>query len=104
MKITINSLERLLEVSHYDHVVLVLEADYRTVVDDVYQAARENGCYVSAGQSDIDGWAEATWNTKRPKRGQAGTTQGDYAAIVTNLSSNTHNWDGISTLTTFTIN
>ncbi len=59
---------------------------------------------IVSGQSDIDGWAEATWNTKRPKRGQAGTTQGDYVAIVTNLSSSTHNWDGFSTLTTFTIN
>jgi hypothetical protein len=58
---------------------------------------------LTTGQSDADGWAEASWSTKKPKRGQGGTALGTYTAEISNLSSSTHNWDGVATFIEFAI-
>ena len=50
---------------------------------------------LTTGPSDSSGWAEASWNTKAPKRGQGGTALGNYSVEISNLSSTTHNWDGV---------
>jgi hypothetical protein len=59
---------------------------------------------LSAGPSDADGLAEATWQTKAPnKRGQGGTTPGSYTVTVTNVTGNGYTWDGVATGATFTL-
>ena len=54
-KATIHSLEELSNVSHVDHVELVIEGSYRTVGAEVYKAARLAGRYVSPGQRNVHG-------------------------------------------------
>jgi hypothetical protein len=50
---------------------------------------------LSAGPSDSDGIAEATWNTQAPnKRGQGGTATGTYSATVTGVTADGYTWDG----------
>ena len=59
---------------------------------------------LTSGQSDADGWAEATWNTQKPnKRGQGGTAAGDYTATVSGLTADGFVWDGVPTATGFTL-
>ena len=57
-----------------------------------------------SGLSDSAGIAEATWRTSAPnKRGQGGTTPGDYTATVSNVTVSGYNWDGVTTWNAFTI-
>ncbi len=59
---------------------------------------------LTSGPSDIDGIAEATWQTTKPnKRGVGGTTPGTYTATVTNVTTACYTWDGVPTEATFTI-
>ena len=58
---------------------------------------------VVTGLSDADGMAEATWNTKAPKRKSPGTTPGTYTVQVTGVTAAGYHWDGVQTSTTFTI-
>jgi hypothetical protein len=59
---------------------------------------------LTTGPSDTDGIAEATWNTQKPnKRGQGGTTPGEYTATTTNVTATGYAWDGSATRTTFNI-
>jgi hypothetical protein len=59
---------------------------------------------LNSGPSDVDGWAEATWNTQSPnKKGQGGTTPGGYTATTTNVTATGYHWDGVTTSTPFTI-
>jgi hypothetical protein len=58
-----------------------------------------------SGNSDADGYAEATWSTaKANKRGVGGTAVGAYTATVSGLSISNHSWDGVGTQITFDIN
>ncbi|MEJ2485228.1 MAG: hypothetical protein P8Y68_05790 [Anaerolineales bacterium] len=57
-----------------------------------------------SGLSDSAGIAEATWRTSAPnKRGQGGTTPGDYTATVSNVTVSGYNWDGVTAWNAFTI-
>lgn len=57
-----------------------------------------------SGQSNADGWAEATWQTQKPhKRGSGGTPSGVYSAVTTNVTASGYVWNGVSTSTTFCI-
>ena len=59
---------------------------------------------LNSGPSDADGWAEVTWQTQAPNRkGQGGTTTGDYTATVTGVTASGYVWDGVTTSATFTI-
>ena len=59
---------------------------------------------LNSGPSGADGWAEATWNTQKPnRRGQGGTTPGNYTASTTNVTATGYHWDGVTTKTTFTM-
>ncbi len=57
----------------------------------------------NSGPSDVDGWAEATWQTKAAGRKQPGTTPGDYTATVSDVTASGYNWDSVTTSATFTI-
>jgi hypothetical protein len=58
----------------------------------------------NSNPSDAEGWAEVTWNTQKPnKRGQGGTTPGDYTATTTNVTASGYHWDGVTTAIQFTI-
>jgi hypothetical protein len=47
---------------------------------------------------------EATWNTQKPnKKGQGGTTLGEYTATTINVTATGYAWDGSATSTTFNI-
>ncbi|MGV7229976.1 MAG: hypothetical protein ACQ9IQ_15125 [Nitrospirales bacterium] len=57
---------------------------------------------LNSNPSDANGWAEAQWNTQAPnKKGNGGTTLGDYTATTTNVTASGFNWDGVTTSTTF---
>lgn len=57
-----------------------------------------------SGPSDGGGWAEASWQTEGPnKKGQGGTTPGQYSTTVTDVVTGGYEWDGIATSTEFTI-
>jgi hypothetical protein len=59
---------------------------------------------LNTGPSDVEGWAEVTWKTQAPNRkGQGGTTPGDYTATTTNVTASGYNWDKITTSTTFNV-
>jgi hypothetical protein len=58
---------------------------------------------VTTGPSDAAGMAEATWKTSAPKGNNPGTTPGDYAMQVKNVTATGYHWDGVTTSTTFTI-
>jgi hypothetical protein len=58
---------------------------------------------LNSNPSDADGWAEATWGTKAPRKNQGGTTPGDYTATVTGISATGYHWDGVTTAANFTI-
>jgi hypothetical protein len=59
---------------------------------------------LNSNPSDVDGWAEATWQTQKPnKKGQGGTTPGLYTATTTNVTASGYHWDSVTTGTNFTI-
>jgi hypothetical protein len=59
---------------------------------------------LNSNPSNTDGWAEATWQTQKPnKKGQGGTTPGDYTASTTNVTASDYHWDSVTTSTPFTI-
>jgi hypothetical protein len=59
---------------------------------------------LTSGPSAADGMFEVTWNTKAPnKRGQGGTTPGNYTATVKGITADGYLWDGVETSTGFTI-
>jgi hypothetical protein len=59
---------------------------------------------LNSNPSGADGWAEATWSTQAPNRkGQGGTTPGDYTATVTNVTASGYHWDSVTTHVTFKI-
>jgi hypothetical protein len=59
---------------------------------------------LNSNPSDASGLAEVHWNTQSPNRkGQGGTTPGEYTATTTNVTASGYNWDGVTTSTTFTI-
>jgi hypothetical protein len=58
---------------------------------------------LNSNPSDVNGWAEATWQTKAPGRKNPGTATGNYTASTTNVTASGYNWDGLTTSTTFTI-
>jgi len=50
----------------------------------------------TTGPSNVDGIAEATWQTSKPnKRGIGGTPTGSYTATITNVSASNYTWDGV---------
>jgi hypothetical protein len=60
---------------------------------------------LTTGLSDVNGIAEATWQTQAPnKKGVGGTTLGTYTAMTTNVTATGYTWDGLATSTTFDIN
>ena len=59
---------------------------------------------LTTGPSDVNGIAEATWNTQAPnKRGQGGTPTGTYTATTTNVTASGYTWDGVMTAVSFSI-
>ena len=59
---------------------------------------------LNSNPSDADGWAEATWQTQSPnKKGNGGTTTGNYTATVSNVTASGYNWDSVTTSVTFNI-
>ena len=59
---------------------------------------------LSASPSGSDGVAEAAWSTEAPrKNGRGGTTPGSYTITVSGLDSQSHEWDGVATGTTITV-
>jgi hypothetical protein len=60
---------------------------------------------LTTGLSDVNGIAEATWQTQAPnKKGVGGTTPGAYTATTANVTATGYTWDGLATFTTFDIN
>jgi len=58
---------------------------------------------LTTGNSDANGIAEATWQTKSPSRRNPGTAPGTYKAEVKGITATGYHWDGVATSTTFTI-
>jgi hypothetical protein len=59
---------------------------------------------LSTGPSDGNGVAEVTWQTQAPNRkGQGGTTPGNYTATTSNVTASGYIWDGVMTTTAFTL-
>jgi hypothetical protein len=59
---------------------------------------------LTAGPSDNDGLAQATWQTQSPnKKGQGGTSTGTYTATITGIDAAGYTWDTQVLGTTFTI-
>ena len=55
--------------------------------------------------SDVNGVAEATWNTSAPnKKGNGGTATGDYTVTVTEVTAGGFTWDQVLTTKAFTLN
>ena len=49
---------------------------------------------LTAGPSNTAGIVETSWTTSSPnKRGQGGTTPGNYTVTVTNVSASGYTWD-----------
>ena len=61
------------------------------------------GLALVTGPSDAAGIAEATWNTQAPKRKNPGTTPGAYTIEAKGITATGYHWDGVTTITTFTI-
>lgn len=60
---------------------------------------------LNSNPSDVNGWAEVSWNTQSPNRkGQGGTAPGDYTATTTNVTASGYTWNSVTTSVTFTIN
>ena len=55
------------------------------------------------GPSDGNGMAEAIWQTKAPGKKNPGTTPGEYAVQVKNVTAAGYRWDGVTTSTVFVI-
>jgi hypothetical protein len=59
---------------------------------------------LTAGPSDGNGTAEATWQTLKPnKRGQGGTTPGAYTATVVGVTATGYVWDNAATSADFSV-
>ena len=59
---------------------------------------------LTTGPSDGNGVAEVTWQTQAPNRkGQGGTTAGNYTATTSNVTASGYIWDGVMTTTAFTL-
>ena len=59
---------------------------------------------LTTGPSDLNGIAEATWQTQTPnKRGQGGTATGTYSAGISDVSAAGYSWDGISSDISFSV-
>jgi hypothetical protein len=59
---------------------------------------------LNSNPSDAAGWAEASWNTQAPNRkGQGGTTLGDYTATTTDVTASGYHWNSVTTATPFTL-
>ena len=58
---------------------------------------------IITGPSDAAGIAEATWQTKAPKRNDPGTTTGNYTVQTSNVTAAGYHWDGVQTSITFII-
>jgi hypothetical protein len=55
------------------------------------------------GNSDGNGIAEATWQTKAPGKRNPGTTPGTYKVETKGITATGYHWDGVATSVTFTI-
>jgi len=53
--------------------------------------------------SDVDGIAEASWQTAGPRRRQPRTAPGIYTATVINVTAAGYAWDGVATAIVFEI-
>ena len=58
---------------------------------------------VTSGPSDVNGIAEASWNTKASRKNSAGTLPGGYTATTKGVTANGYSWDTVETSTTFSI-
>lgn len=59
---------------------------------------------VTSGPSDNAGMAEASWTTSSPdKKGQGGTTPGNYFVTVVNVNAAGYTWDGATISVGFTL-
>jgi hypothetical protein len=58
---------------------------------------------VTSGPSDANGIAEASWNTKAPRKNSAGTLPGTYTASTKGVTANGYSWDTVETSATFSI-
>ncbi len=59
---------------------------------------------INSNPSDTAGLAEAHWNTQSPnKKGQGGTTPGDYTATASNVTVSGYHWDAVTRSTSLTI-
>ncbi|MHC4257698.1 MAG: fibronectin type III domain-containing protein [Planctomycetota bacterium] len=59
---------------------------------------------LTAGPSDNDGLAQATWQTQSPnKKGQGGTSTGNYTATITGIDAAGYTWDAQALSAAFTI-
>jgi len=67
------------------------------------QIAGPENVALQTSPSDADGIAEATWQTKAPKRGNPGTATGDYTATTTGVTASGYVWDGVPTEVPFSI-
>jgi hypothetical protein len=55
------------------------------------------------GPSDATGLAEATWQTKAPRKNNLGTNPGEYTVEIKGITATGYHWDGVTLSTTFTI-
>ncbi len=86
--------------------VLVLDADTGLPVPNATVHLTIGGpesVTLTSGPTDSNGWANAVWNTKKPRGNQSGTTPGTYQATVTGITANGYTWDGVTISITFTI-
>ncbi|PLX87427.1 MAG: hypothetical protein C0619_15070 [Desulfuromonas sp.] len=59
---------------------------------------------LTTGPSDVNGLAEATWNTQAPnKKGNGGTTPGSYTASTADVVATGYTWDGAANSIPFTL-
>lgn len=58
---------------------------------------------LTSAQSDIDGIAEASWQTAGQRRRQPRTAPGIYTATVINVTAAGHTWDGVEAALVFEI-
>lgn len=85
---------------------LVLDGDTSSPVGDATVEITVEGPEMVTLVSDLsgaDGWAEATWQTQKPKGGQGGTGTGDYTATVTNVTATGYLWDDVTISRSFSI-
>jgi len=67
------------------------------------QATGPESLTLTAGPSDVDGMAEAIWQTKGAGKRNPATTPGTYKVQTKNVTAAGYHWDGVTTNTTFTI-